>query len=188
MEINRLDGDVKAAIATTAIVEGRMVCMTNHSLSADFGSNADLPGAKLPTTADEAKKARYVSAFPVTNQKGPFYSTYPSMAYALRGGWDQASNVPFNTDIMLSYPGNQESKTIASGTGMRLFAEGTFTLPSGQYVYSASLVPGASLSVASSGGNEGKLQYSATFDADTIVAFVEAINTTTLALTFTLVD
>ena len=188
MEINRINGDVKGAIVTTATVEGRMVCMVSHSLSADFGSNVDLPGARVPVTADEAKKARFIVTFPVTQQKPPFYASMPSMSYALRQGFDQAANVPFTTEVQLTYPGYQESKTIPSGTGARLFGAGTYTIPSGQYVYSASLVPGASVSVAYSGGNEGKLQYAATYDADTIVGFVERVDSTTLNLTVTLSD
>lgn len=186
MEINRINGDVKGAIVTTDTVEGRMVCMVSHSLSKDFGSNADLPGARVPVTADEAKKARFIVAFPVTNQKAPFYTPEPSYAFALRQGFDQVTNLPFDASVALTYPGYQIAKTIPSGTGCRLFGAGTFTVASGQYVYSASLTPGASVSVAYAGGNEGKLQYASAYDADTVIGIVEALDTSTLNLTVTL--
>ena len=179
MEINRINGDVKGAVALTALTEGRMVCMASHSLS------ADLPAAKLPLTADEAKKARFMVSFPVTSQKPPFYTPEPSFAYAVRGGWDQASNVPFSAEVALTYPGYQKSKTIPSGTRCRLFGAGTFTVPSGQYIYSASLAKGASVSVSYAEATAGQLQYASTYDADVVVGVVEAIDSN-LDLTVTL--
>jgi hypothetical protein len=186
MEINQINGDVKGVVVTADTVEGRMVCFTSHSESEDYGSLAGLPGAKVPSTADEAKKARWIVTFPVASQKPPFYTPMPGYDWAMRGGWDQSANVPFDASVALTYPGYQHSKTIPSGTRARAFGAGTYTIPSGQYVYSASLVVGASVSVAYSGGNEGKLQYAAAYDADTIVGIVEAVDASTLDLTVTL--
>jgi hypothetical protein len=69
--------------------------------------------------------------------------------------------------MWLTHPGNQESQTVPSGYKALAFTDGTFTIPSGQYVYNANLeVPGAALMVcdtASDGvGDAGKLKYQAT--------------------------
>jgi len=186
MEINNILGDVKAVVAVNDIVEGRMVTLQTHTLSADFGSLVDLPGVDTPNTADEAKKARFMVAFPVTYQKPPFYISPPQMAYALRGGFDQADNSDFNADVLTTYPGYKISKTIPSGTLARAFGAGTYTIPSGQFVYSANLVPGAGVSVNYAGADRGKLQYEATYDSDVVVGFVTHLDSTTLALTVTL--
>lgn len=187
MEINNILGDVKAVVAKNNIVEGRMVTLQAHTLSADFGSLVDLPGVDTPSTADEAKKARFVVTFPVTYQKPPIYVNPPSMAYALRGGFDQADNSDFTAVVETTFPGYKESKTIPSGTLARAFGAGTFTIPSGQYIASANLVPGASLSVAyTPAADRGKLQYQATYDADLVVGFVMLVDPNTQNLTVTL--
>ncbi len=186
MEINNILGDVKPVVAVNDIVEGRMVTLQAHTVSADFGSSSDLPGVDTPSTLDEARKARFMVAFPITYQKPPFYISPPSMSFALRGGFDQSDNSDFNADVLTTYPGYKSSKTIPSGTLARAFGAGTFTVPSGQFIYSASLVPGAAVSVAYSGANRGKLQYEATYDADLVVGFVTHLDSTTQNLTVTL--
>jgi hypothetical protein len=59
-----------------------------------------------------------------------------------------------------------------------------FTVPSGLYVWNANLAtPGAPVSVAYSGGNEGKLTYTATYDASTCIGKVHNFVSATGRLT-----
>jgi hypothetical protein len=184
MEINRLEGRIESVVTVSGLVEGRMVYMTSHSYDQNYGSLTDLPGVDYPRTADQAKKARNVLAFAITTQKGP-YMTYPTFDFSLRGMMDQDSNVPFNTDVDITYPGDQESRTVLAGTPARALGVGTYTVPSGQYIYSAGLrTPGCPLSVSYSGANAGKLQAESTFDGDLAVATVVEFDSTTYALTF----
>jgi hypothetical protein len=91
--------------------------------------------------------------------------------------------VPFAATVYLTYPGYQNSVTIPSGTGALAFGAGTFTVPSGQYIYNAGLqVPGALVSVSYSGADAGKLQLQATYDADVVVGVVENFDSTTYDL------
>lgn len=164
MEINEFE-DVLGVMPVEDVVEGRFVLFTSHSFSSDFGSDTDLPGVKLPDTAEEAKRARYCLTWKVDNRQTPIYAV-PSFAFAERGGWNQAANAPFSTTVYLTHPGNQESLTIPSGTSALAYTEGTFTIPSGQYVYSADIiVPGAAIIVADtasdSAGDAGKPKYTA---------------------------
>lgn len=184
MEINRIEGRIESVVTVSGLVEGRMVYMTSHSYSQNYGSLSDLPGVDYPRTADQAKKARNVLAYAITTQKGP-YMTYPQYSFSLREMMDQTANAPFSTTVDITYPGDQESRTIAAGTPARAFGVGTFTVPSGQYIYSAGLrTPGCPLSVAYSGANAGLLQAESTFDGDLAVATVVEFDTTTYALTF----
>lgn len=78
----------------------------------------------------------------------------------------------------------QTPQTIPSGATVRLYgSEGVFTVPSGSFVYNASLVtPGATLSVeyTDGGADQGKLYYS----ASNVVAEVVKFNTSDASLTF----
>jgi hypothetical protein len=185
MELNKVNGDILGAVATEDITEGRMVLLTSHTFDHDFGSLTDLPGAKLPTTAAEASRARFIVTWPVDNRQAPYYTSMPSYAWSMRkGAFDQAANMPFNASVSLIYPGYKNGVVIPSGTSVLAYGAGTFTVPSGAYLYSASLVPGASLSVSYSGADKGKLQYQATWDA-TVVGSVYSLDATTGSLTFT---
>jgi len=181
MEINKYT-DIIGVVTTEDIVEGRMVLLTSHSQSHDFGSREDLPGVKLPTSSDEAAEAKYVLAFALDNRPTPLM-TIPSYSYALRRGWDQTANVPFSTTVYLSHPGNMSApQTVSSGELALAFDDGVFTVTSGAFIYSADIVnPGAHLSVAYSPSSDaGKLQYAASGG----VAVVERFNATTFELTF----
>src|SRR3972149_3980732 len=147
------------------IVEGRFVLFTSHTFSADFGSETDLPGVKLPDTAEEAKRAKYCLTWKVDNTEFPHYAV-PSFPFAERGGWSKAANAPFSTTVYLTHPGNQEGLTIPSGTSSLAYSDGVFTLPSGSYVYSANIiVPGALIIVADTNTDDaataGKPKYTA---------------------------
>jgi len=185
MEINKVNGDIKGVVLTQDIVEGRFVCLTSHSFNADFGSQTDLPGVKLPTTADEAKRARFILTWAVDNRTPPYYNPQPAYAWSLRrGGFGGAANVPFSATVWLTYPGYQDGVTIPSGTSALAFGAGTFTVPSGAYVYNASLqTPGAALAVSYSGAYAGMLEYTATWDASVVVAVVDEYNSSTGDLT-----
>lgn len=177
-------------VVTEDIPEGRMVLLTSHNATIDFGSRNDLPGVKLPADSTEAGLAKYVVTWPVTNAQahGPInmFIPMPSFDWSLRqGGWDQAANVPFSAVVHLTYPGHKDGVTIPSGYLALAFDRGVFTVPSGQYVYSAELAtPGAPLEVLNIADDTlaeaGKLAYNA---AGTI-AVVERYNSDLNELTF----
>ncbi len=50
MEINHYGDTILGVVATEDIVEGRMVLLTNHSYSEDFGSMEELPGVNFCAT------------------------------------------------------------------------------------------------------------------------------------------
>jgi len=187
VEINKFS-DIIGVVATQNIPEGRMVLLTTHSFSYDFGSKTDLAGAKLPATAAEAAKALYVSVFAQDNRSLPILQPMPSYLYNLRNGWGVGSNnVPITgSTVYLTHPGNMTGQTIPSGQGMCAYGGGTFTVPSGAFIYSSTLVtPGAYLiaaNTADDGGvtNAGKLKFSAS--ATHIVT--QRYNSTTKELTF----
>nr|WP_295383700.1 hypothetical protein [Pseudoxanthomonas sp.] len=172
MEINRFE-DVLGVMPTEDIVEGRFVLLTSHSFSQDFGSEADLAGVKLPDTAEEAKRAVYCLTWRVDNRPTPIMQPIPSFAWAERNGWSQDPNAPFSTTVYLTPPGNQEGLTIPSGMSALAYTDGTFTLPSGAYIYSADIiVPGAAIIVADTAsdgaGEAGKPKYTASMAAGVI--------------------
>ena len=182
MEINRFE-DVAGAVAQADIVEGRFVILTANTVSENFGSKEDLPGVKIPSTAEEATRAKYVATFAVDNRPTPIYQPAPSMDFALRGGFDQAANLPFATTVYLTHPGNQEGMTIPSGASCLGFTNGTFTLPSGAYIYSADvIVPGAALVVEYSGADAGKPKQTTT-NAVGVIGETDRYDTTTGKLT-----
>jgi hypothetical protein len=190
MEINNFE-EVYPAVASGAVVEGRMVFMLKQSNTWDFGSGSDLPGVKTPDTAEEAKRSNFIVTWPVSNLQLPMYLPVPAYTYALRQGFDQTTNLPITTStIYTTYPGNQNSLTIPDGTPVLAFAEGTYTVPSGQYVYNVNLTyPGAPLEVANTAedgaGSAGKLKYLSAV-SDRMVAKTYRFDSTTGALTFTI--
>lgn len=177
MEIRKYE-DIEGVVAIQDIVEGRMVLFTSHSEDYDFGSRTDLKGAKLPSSSDEALRSKYVAGFPVDNSKLPIYQPYPAFDWALRqGGFDQAANSPFTAKVYLTHPGNMVGQTIQSGALALAFAGGTYTVPSGAFVYSASMDVDTFLSVNYSGADAGKLQHSAT---DVGIAVVDSVSNESL--------
>lgn len=186
MEINRFS-DVLGVVTTEAITEGRFVLLTSHSESQDFGSLEDLPGVKLPDTAEEAKRAAYCLTFKVDNRPLPLMETVPSYEFAERGGFAEDPNAPFSATVYLSYPGNQDGRTIASGVSALAYTDGTFTVPSGSYVYSSDIVvPGAAIIIANTADDgatdAGKPKYTATMAAG-VVGVTERYDSATGKLT-----
>jgi len=187
MEINRFE-DVLGVIPTEDIVEGRFVLMTSHSFDHDFGSQTDLPGVKLPDTAEEAKRCKFVLTWAVDNRQPPYYEPQPALAWSLRrSGFDQTANVPFDANVRMTYPGYQDCQTIPSGTPSLAYTEGTFTIPSGCYIYSADIiVPGAAIIIADadsdSAGEAGMPKYVASM-AVGVIGFTERYDSSTGALT-----
>lgn len=176
MEINHYGDFIVGGIAAADVVEGRMVLLTSHSFDNDFGSDTDLPGVKVPANATEAASARYVVTWAVDNRPTPLLETIPSMSFAIRGGFDQAVNVPFSATVRLTHPSNQEGLTIPSGTKVLAFGEGMYTVPSGAYVYSAEVrTPGTPLAVANTNDDTapeaGKLKYSTTNPVAEVVRY-----------------
>jgi len=187
MEINNF-ADVFGVIPSEDIVEGRFVLLTSHSFSHDFGSNEDLAGVKLPDTADEAKRCKYILTWAVDNRQPPYYTPQPSLSWSLRyGGFDQDANVPFDANVRMTYPGYQDSQTIPSGVPSLAYTEGTFTVPSGDYVYSSNIiVPGAAIIIADADSDSaeqaGMPKYSSTVDFG-VIGYTERYDSTTGALT-----
>lgn len=186
MEINRFE-DVLGVVTTNTVVEGRFGVLTSHSESYDFGSRSDLPGFKVPATAEEAKRAKFIVTWAVDNRETPIMESIPSYSFAQRGGWDQAANAPFSATVYLTHPGNQEGLTIPSGVPALAYTEGTFTLPSGAYVYSSSIiVPGAAIVIADTASDgassAGKPKYASSMAAG-VVGFTERYDSATGKLT-----
>lgn len=190
MEINKYT-DIVGVIACGDVVEGRMVILTSHSSSYDFGSRADLFGARVPYTAAEATKAKYVITWPVNNASVTddirMIVPFPSYSWSLRpGAFEQQGNVPFTGKIYLTYPGNQNGVTIPSGYQALAFDKGVFTVQSGGFTFSASIMAaGAPLRVKDAAtdtiAEAGKLVYDA---ASGVVAVVERFNSEDGSLTF----
>ena len=186
MEINRFE-DVLGVMPVEDIAEGRFVLLTSHSFSQNFGSETDLPGVKLPDTAEEAKRAVYCLTWKVDNRPTPIMYPMPNTEYAERHGWSTDANAPFSTTVYLTHPGNQEGLTIPSGVSALGYTDGTFTIPSGAYVYSSNIiVPGAAIIVADTASDDaasaGKPKYTATMAAG-VIGFTERYDSTTGKLT-----
>ena len=186
MEIRKYQ-DIIGVVAQEDLKEGLMVrlCANNSAYSYDFGSREDLPGVMLPINASGAAHAKYVAAFAVDNSSTPIYSPTPSMPFALRGGFDQDANVPFNATVYLTHPGNMKGQTIPSGSLCLAFAGGVYTVYSGCFVASGGLTAGARLDVtdvANDGaGNAGKLEHEPSGGG---IATVIQYDATNLELTF----
>jgi len=186
MEINHYGDTILGVVATADVVEGRLVLLTSHSFSRNYGSQTELPGAKVPADATEAARARYCVTFEQDNRSLPLFQPQPAFDWAERYGFEQAANAPFSATVYLTHPGVQEGRTIPSGSGALAFGEGIYTVPSGGYIYSADLLtPGMPLTAANTaddgGATEaGKLKYSATG----VVAEVVRFDTATGRLTF----
>jgi hypothetical protein len=188
MEIRHYGDTILGVVAMDAIPEGRMVVLAAHGTSYGFGSREDTPGARVPATATEARRARYCIAFAVDNRSLPIYEPTPFFTFALRQGWDQDSNVPFDAEVQLTHPSNKLAQTIPSGSLALAYGEGLYTVPSGSYVYSADIeVPGTQLAVANTaddGDNAGMLFVSTDIYGDDVVAEVHQYYDDTAALTF----
>jgi len=191
MEINKYT-DIVGGVAQADIPEGRMVLMVANAISTPSGwtrgSRTDLPGFRMPASTAEAALAKFVATWPVNNAvvEGPIkmFIPQPSIEWSLRqGGWDRGSNVPFSATVYLTSPEHQEGVTIPRGFLLLAFDRGVFTVPSGHFVYSATLVPGAgleALNTGDDGDNGGKLGYATTG----LVAVVERYDATENKLTF----
>lgn len=192
MEINKYT-DIVGVVVVEDIPEGRMVCFTENTPGGhNFGSRTDLPGVKLPDTAAEAARARFIVTWTVNNAnaEGPItlFIPTPSFDWALRrGGWDQSENVPFDAAVHLTWPGQRHGVTIPSGYQALAFDDGVFTVPSGSWEYNANAeIPGAPLRVMNtaddSEADAGRLAFDAAGTAT--VARVERFDSDTGDLTF----
>lgn len=168
MEIKHFES-VFGCVNMQEAYEGLFGLLTTHNQSYDFGSRTDLPGFKLPATAAEATRARFVLAHAPTNVQMPMYSPEPSMTYALRQGFGTADNVPFTAKVYVTPPSVTKGVPVPSGALALAFGEGVFSIPSGLYIDNASLVSGAAVIVANTAedgaSNAGKLKYQATVDS-----------------------
>ncbi len=185
MEINDFE-QVKGVVAQANIVEGRFVVLcANAAGGLLMNVDDDLPGVKIPSTSEEATRAKWVITFAVDNRQTPIVD-YPQTAFDFRGGFVNSTAGPLTGQTMwLTHPGNQESQTIPSGYKALAFTRGDFTIPSGQYVYNVALeTPGAAVIVEYSGVDAGKPKYTAT-NAVGVVGFVHDYDSATGNLTIT---
>ncbi len=189
MEINEYE-KIIGVVPTADVVEGLMGLLTSHTWDNDFGSDTDLPGFKVPATADEAKSARYMITWRVNNMQFPAPLAYPAVSFSLRQGFDHASNFPVALTLYGTNPAAQNCLTIPSGYKSLAFNEGRFTVPSCAYIYNAAfLTPGSPLEVANTaedGADAGKLKYLAVYEADRTVGRVYHYDATTALLTVVL--
>jgi hypothetical protein len=155
MEVRRFHTS-HAATLMYWTVEGRMVVRVDNTAATLPGYGVDgarysgtqLPtGVRVPVTQDEANRARFVVAFPVPNHLPPHYISLPTYGWALREGFDRPGNLPMWPDIHMVYPGQKESQYIPSGWNVICYEGGTFTVPSGQWIYDPAIVPGTELEV-----------------------------------------
>ena len=160
MEINNFLR-VEGVEVVADIVEGRFGLMCANT---DTGVKSDLPGFRVPATAEEALRSKYIVTWPVDNRQPPLISPMPSYAFALRdGGFDQVANTPLTpSKVYLTYPGYTNGATIPSGNMALAFTDGIFTIPSGGFTDSADIhVAGAMFTVGYSGAAAGKPVYAA---------------------------
>lgn len=174
MKINHLD-EVFSCVNLQEAYEGLFGVLTTHSVDYNFGSRTDLPGFKLPATAAEASKARFMLGHAVTNVEPPIYEPAPYATYQLRQGFGGADTAPFNATVHVTPPSLTEGVPVASGAVALAFGAGVYTIPSGLYIDNASLVAGAPVVVANTAedgaSNAGKLKYQATVDSR-VIGFV----------------
>lgn len=189
MEINRFE-EVLGGVVQADTVEGRFVVLVANAMGGQFmNTDTDLPGLRVPATAEEAKRAKYVLTWAVDNRQSPLVMSYPSSVFSTRGGFGTPSenSGPITPTMWLTHPGNQEGRTIPSGYKALGYTDGTFTFPSGAYVDNASLhTPGAAVMIADTASdtaaNAGKPKYQASV-ALGYVGVVEAYDSTTGRLT-----
>lgn len=189
-EINRFE-EVLGGVVQADTKEGRFVILVENAMGGTvLNTDDDLPGLRVPATAEEAKRAKYMLMWPVDNRPTPLIMTYPGATggFDFRGGFGGNSpQGPMTPTMWLTHPGNQEGTTIPSGYKGLGYTDGTFTLASGEYVFSANItVPGAALIVADtssdSAADAGKPKYVATA-AEGKIGVVEAYDSSTGRLT-----
>lgn len=187
MEIRKFS-KIEGVVTQADVVEGRFVVLTTNAFTGDFiNVDDDLPGVKVPATAEEATRAKYCVTWAVDNRSAPIinYSTTP---WDTRNGW--GGNTPAGpltgVTMYLTHPGNQESLTIPSGQKALAFTDCTVTLPSGQYVDSAEIrVPGAAIVISNTANHTtdaGKPRYTAT-NAVGVIGETKEYNSSNGALT-----
>jgi hypothetical protein len=185
MEINSYE-EITGVVVTADVVDGKFGVFTSHSWSNDFGSMTDLPGFKVPATAEEAKNAAQLITWAVDNRPYPAVLPLPAYSFSLRNGFGSAANTPFSATMHITNPAYHLNMTIPSGSMALAFGKGTYTLPSGQFVYAAGLrTPGALVQVCNTNEDTtdaGKLKLLASM-SDRKVGTVRYFNTTTAALT-----
>jgi hypothetical protein len=155
MEVRRFHTN-HAATLMEDTVEGRMVLRVDNTaaLPAPYGVNGAAyrgmvlqNGVRVPVTAAEAARARFVVAFDMPGYKSPYFVGVPAYSYALRQGFDRAGNLPMTPTVHLVWPGQKENMVIPSGWNVICYEGGTYTVTSGQWVYSPLIVPGVELEV-----------------------------------------
>lgn len=186
MEIN-VFGQVLGAVAQEDLHVGRFVVLVPNVHSRTFGSLEDLPGIKLPKTADEAALARGVVAWPPDNRKMPAIN-YPTHPFGLReGGFERPPQNALQAQVFLSSPSVASTPPIIpSGTAAMVVFEGIVTIPSGAYIDSAAIrQPGTPVEVEFTSPHFGKPKAAASMSQAT-VGVVHSYNAQDASLTIKL--
>lgn len=146
MEIHKYT-DILGKTLIQPIYEGRMVLLVADG------------EVRVPTNDTEAALAKFMVAWPVDNRKPPLYQPYPAYSWALRQGFDRVDNTPWSATVYTTYPGLESvEREIPSGADALLYDKGEFTVSSGAWIYSTSVVAGNELEVNTTGSDAGKLQ------------------------------
>jgi hypothetical protein len=182
MEINKMS-DVRGVVASSDIPEGSFVFILPNVT----GSYTDLPAVRVPWNTAEAALSRFVVTWPVPYQEMPMYIPSPAIAggFALRYGFDKATNLPLtSTTVHLTWPGNKDGVTIPSGFLALAFAGGVFTIPSGMWVYNASLIQAGASFTVSDKTTDGSIAAAGKvkFSASNVVGYVERYDATAYSL------
>lgn len=189
MEIRKFS-DIIGIMVVQDVVEGRFVMLTPaHADTSPYTLYEDLAGARLPTDADEAAKAKYVLGWAYDNRPTPIFVPYPAYNWILRNyGFESGvsdpsgRNLPMTSQtVYLTTPSVQEGLTIPSGSKALAFAGGVYTFPSGHFVDSANIqVVGNTVAVTHTAGDDrGKPYYSTTGT----VGVVEQFDSTAYSVT-----
>jgi hypothetical protein len=159
MEIHKYTDIIGRTLDWNGVYEGRMVYLTED-------------GCRIPQTAAQAAKSKYLVAWKQNNIPMPMYEPYPSYTWALRYGFDRTNNTPFSATVYTTYPGLESTEqAIPSGQAVLLYTAGEFTVTSGNWVYDASMVEGTELEVETT---TGKLT---TLSGGTAIAVCTKVNT-----------
>ena len=190
--------DIIGVILAEDVVDGRICLLTAPPASIGpynvYGLREDTPGVRLPTSAAESYRARYVVKWAKDNRPTPLIYPMPYYSWIVRNQGFEANqaypsgrNLPMtDKTVYLMHPQVQEGLTIPSGELGLAYAAGVFTFYSGEFVDSDEIhVIDALVGVeyTAAGADQGKPQYDANgefgkvefYDADNFTVTVRTL-------------
>jgi len=150
LEVNKF-GTALPVITDEDIPEGSPITFTGeYAEDWDFGSRGDVPKV---VKAGEGSLMAFVIMFAPDNREYPLFQPIPRYDWALRGGFDQPANAPFQATVYLTDPAVVEgTQVVPSGTlAVALGPDSIITVGTDAYVDSTEIKPGSYLSVDSDG-------------------------------------